>query len=102
MLLTQLTKTEFACPISFLMIGNSMFPSVSGTQLYNIANIFHQKLICGTSLPRNVPLTSKPHSFLIVLEVPCVCLRPIEQTNHITENLNDVTFCPKMWIWQIF
>lgn len=102
MLLTQLTKTEFACPISFLMIGNSMFPSVSGTQLYNIANIFHQKLICGISLPRNVPLTSKPHSFLIVLAVLCICLRPIEQTNHITENLNDVTFRPKMWIWQIF
>ena len=45
-------------------------------------------------MSRNAPpkewlLTSELHSFLIVL---AVCLRTIEQTNHIPENLNDVRF----------
>ena len=52
-------------------------------------------------MSRNVPpkqrlLTSELYSFLIVL---AVCLRSIEQTNHIPENLNDVRFRAKMWMW---
>ena len=30
-----------------------------------------------------------------------VCLRSIEQTNHMQENLNDVRFRAKMWMWQM-
>ena len=48
--------------------------------------------------PKQRLLTSELHSFLIVLEV---CLRSIEQINHIPENLNDVKFRAKMWMWQI-
>ena len=37
--------------------------------------------------PKERLLTSELHSFLIVL---AVCLRSIEQTNYLPENLNDV------------
>ena len=54
-------------------------------------------------MSRNAPpkerlQTSELHSFLIVL---AVCLRSIEQTNHIPENVNDVRFRAKMWMWQM-
>ena len=32
-----------------------MFPSAYGTQLYNIKNIFHQKLICSAGMARYAP-----------------------------------------------